>query len=312
MSLNMKLIEKPFEQIKDFTSHIPNKLSSFLPPGVRPFLGNPPSWFYKILAAQIDYYKPNVILNHAIIEVNCKFLKTIKSQVDLLVGQHAATQLPESDDLNCYDLFLSSFPPTLEWLRKRRIPAELLRLGFEPNILPRLKNEEKIFDVTFIGSLFSVHSSRISLLERLCDEFESMKIWGPKMRYSFSKSSIRRCYAGEAWGLDMFQIIRNSKIAINHHGDIPPFANNMRLFEATGVGTLLLTDWKENLHEMFEPGKEIVAYHDAEECIELIKYYLEHEKERETIASAGQRRTLMEHSYSNRMQEFLEIIKNYI
>ena len=42
------------------------------------------------------------------------------------------------------------------------------------------------------------------------------------------------------------------------------YANNMRLYEATGVGALLVTDWKENLGEMFEPGKEVVAYRSPE------------------------------------------------
>ena len=31
----------------------------------------------------------------------------------------------------------------------------------------------------------------------------------------------------------------------------------MRLFEATGAGTLLITDWKVNLHNVFELGKEV-------------------------------------------------------
>jgi spore maturation protein CgeB len=82
----------------------------------------------------------------------------------------------------------------------------------------------------------------------------------------------------------------------------------MRLYEATGVGTLLITDWKENLHELFEPGKEVIAYRTPEECGELIQYYLEHEVEREAIARAGQERTLREHTYYQRMQELVDII----
>ena len=42
----------------------------------------------------------------------------------------------------------------------------------------------------------------------------------------------------------------------------------MRLYEATGVGTLLVTDYKDNLHEMFIPGKEVVVYRDADEAVE--------------------------------------------
>ena len=110
----------------------------------------------------------------------------------------------------------------------------------------------------------------------------------------------------------MYQILRDSKVTLNHHGNIPPYANNCRLYEATGVGTLLITDWKVNLHEMFEPGKEVVAYRSPEECAELIQYYLEHDDEREAIARAGQQRTLREHTYYQRMQELVEIVRKYL
>ena len=117
---------------------------------------------------------------------------------------------------------------------------------------------------------------------------------------------------GQAWGRDMYRILYNSKITLNHHGDIAPYANNCRLYEATGTGTLLITDWKVNLHEMFEIGTEVVAYRTPEECAELIQYYLEHEDERETIAKAGQQRTLREHTYYHRMQELIDIVYKYL
>jgi len=75
------------------------------------------------------------------------------------------------------------------------------------------------------------------------------------------------------------------------------------------MGTLLITDWKANLREMFEPGRDVIAYHTFEECAELIKYYLEHEKEREAIAKAGQQRTLREHTYYHRVRELLDILR---
>jgi spore maturation protein CgeB len=123
---------------------------------------------------------------------------------------------------------------------------------------------------------------------------------------------IRRSYVGPAWGREMFQVLRNSLLTLNHHGDLRPFANNMRLFEATGVGTLLITDWKENLHEMFEPGKEVIAYRTSEECAELVRYYLEHEDEGTEIARAGQQRTLREHTYYQRVQELVDIVEGHL
>jgi hypothetical protein len=271
-----------------------------------------PDWFYDILAAQIKHYKPDILLNQSMDGIRCGFLEEVKPCVKLLIGQHAATQLSESEDWNVYDLVISSFPPTLEWFRRHNVPAELHRLGFDERILAALKNQEgDPIPVSFVGSLEDIHQSRFELLGRLSEKVP-LKIWGPTPSLGFSQSTLAKCYMGTAWGSDMYKILRRSLVTINHHGNVPAYANNMRLYEATGVGTLLVTDWKENLHEMFEPGKEVIAYRSPEECAELIQYYSEHEREREEIARAGQQRTLSEHTYQNRMQELLDIIHKYI
>lgn len=112
------------------------------------------------------------------------------------------------------------------------------------------------------------------------------------------------------FGLDMFQVLRNSKITLNIHADSSFFyASNMRLFEATGVGTCLLTDWKVNLHELFEPDKEVVVYKSADECVEKVKWLLRYPKKLEEIAFAGQTRTMKDHTYAQRGWQFDEIIK---
>jgi spore maturation protein CgeB len=86
----------------------------------------------------------------------------------------------------------------------------------------------------------------------------------------------------------------------------------MRLYESTGVGTMLLTDYKDNLHTLFGVDTEVAVYHNAQDCLGKIDYYLTHEKERQQLAEAGQHRTLNEHTYHHRMQEFVEIIKPYL
>jgi hypothetical protein len=287
-----------------------------LRPLVRPVLKSLSSqdpWLYDILAAQIKYSKPDILLNDSMNSISSQFLREMKPHVRFLMGQHAATKLSEENDYSSYDLILSSFPPTLDWFHHKGIPAEMIRLGFEPKVLSYLKPEDRTFGVTFLGSFFAgIHSSRAALLESLCDRIEEIRVWGTGIDQLSFTSPIRRCYMGQAWGREMYQILRKSKITLNHHGDIAPYANNMRLYEATGVGTLLITDWKENLHEMFEPGKEVVGYKSPEECLELIQYYLGHHEERETIADAGQERTLKEHTYYQRMQELVAIVRKYL
>ncbi len=281
----------------------------------RPVLGSlnsKPTWFYDILAAQIKHYKPDILLNQVTASISSHFLREMKPYVRVLVGQHAATRLPDSEDWGCYDLVVSSFPPTVDRFRQKGIPAELHRLGFEPRVFSYLKENQEPIEISFIGSFFQhVHSSRVTFLETVCAQFD-IKTWGPSVSHISPNSPILRCYNGQAWGRYMYQILHDSKITLNHHGDIEPYANNHRLYEATGVGALLITDYKDNLHEMFQSGKEVVAYRSAEECAELIQYYLEHDEERKAIARAGQERTLKEHTYYYRMQELVDIVEKYL
>jgi hypothetical protein len=115
------------------------------------------------------------------------------------------------------------------------------------------------------------------------------------------------------FGLEMFQCLYNSKVTFNNHINISSqSASNMRLFEATGVGTCLLTDWKPNLHELFEPDYEVVTYRSVEECIEKVKWLLDHPQESEAIAKAGQLRTLKDHTFAQRSIQLDKIIKQNI
>lgn len=268
------------------------------------------SCFYDILAAQIKHYQPDVLLTLDM-DISLEFFRQIKSDVRLLVGQHAAMPLSDEKDWSIYDLVISSFPPTVEWFRRRDIPVALIRWCCDPGVPGRLTNTEKTIPVSFVGSFFDVHQSRTSLLEQLAGTLP-LQVWGLMPKNGLKDSPLARCYRGTAWGVDMFNVLAQSQITLNHHGNTPLYANNMRLYEATVVGALLVTDWKQNLHEMFEPGKEVIAYRNAEECGELIQYYLAHEDERRSIAAAGQHRTLREHTYYHRMQEFLDVVQEYL
>jgi hypothetical protein len=178
----------------------------------------------------------------------------------------------------------------------------LNRLGFDPSVLQSVGTLEREIPVSFVGSLTPHHASRLRLIEELACKTD-LAMWGRAGGVD-SKSPIWPRYRGEAWGRDMYEILARSKLTINQHIDIAEgFANNMRLYEATGMGALLITDWKSNIAEIFEPGKEVICYHDAEECIELIRYFLANEPEREKIAKAGQDRVLKDHNYKNRVIE---------
>ena len=139
-----------------------------------------------------------------------------------------------------------------------------------------------------------------------------VQVWTDSLAGIPETSPIRRAWVGAAWGREMYGVLARSRITLNHHGDVGPFANNLRLYEATGMGALLITDAKDNLAEMFVPGEEVVDYRDVAECAELIRYYLDNEPERARIAAAGKARTLRDHTWAVRMQELVEILQPYL
>ena len=265
-------------------------------------------WLAKVLAAQIEHYKPDVLLNQAMDSLSPRFLRGMKGH-RFLVGEHAATTLPRSEDYACYDLVVSSVPTTVAAFRDRGVPAESLRLGFDPAWLACTNTAARTVDGSFVGSFYGVHTGRAALVDLLCRRVPSMKVWAPAI--DELPPSIRAAHQGPAWGREMYRVLACSKVTVNHHGDLFPYANNQRLYEATGLGALLLTDWKANLGEMFEPGTEVVTYRSADECADLLQYYLEHGAERQTIADAGRRRTLAQHTYAQRMAELVDVIERY-
>lgn len=106
------------------------------------------------------------------------------------------------------------------------------------------------------------------------------------------------------FGLTMYDLIRRSKICLNIHMDRScGSACNMRLFEATGMGTCLMTDTASNMRDLFEPDREVVTFESMEECIEKRNYLRDHEEARRQIALAGQKRTLRDHTMDRRARQ---------
>jgi spore maturation protein CgeB len=115
------------------------------------------------------------------------------------------------------------------------------------------------------------------------------------------------------FGLEMFKALAHAKISFNIHGDVAgEYAANVRLFEVTGVGSCLLTDWKKNIHELFESDTEIVTYRSPDECVEKVQWLLDHKEECSAIARKGQKRTLRDHNYNKRAEQLHEIILKHL
>ena len=267
----------------------------------------------RIAEAQVEYYDPDVVVIFEWSPLGDTFVRRIKSPKRFIVGQ-LASNLPPNRTFSDYDLILSSWPPLIEYFRKRGISAEPLALGFDDRVLDRLDHSQQRYDVTFVGGLGTVHSRRVKWLESILREVD-LDIFGYGHDGTAEGSLIRRKHRGPVWGRSMYDTLHRSRITLNMHGsitvghrDVNNLANNMRLFEATGVGTCLVTDAKDNMVDLFKPETEVVTYRDDAECVEKIRHLLSHEDHRSAIARAGQQRTLRDHTNAHRVKELLDIV----
>jgi len=264
-----------------------------------------------ILEAQIKKVKPDVLYLQNLSYCPPDFLKRMKEYARFVVGQ-IACPLPPREYLNNFDLILTSFPHYVERFRKIGIESEYFKISFEPAILGKIDASDRNYSCTFVGGISHAHKKGMVLLEELACKVE-IAFFGYGAETLDKDSPILPKHHGEVWGLDMYRSLMSSRITINRHIDVAEnYANNMRLYEATGCGAMLITDYKDNLDELFEVGKEVVAYRTIDELIELISYYSVNQDQREVIAKAGQERTLSEHTYYKRMGELIDIIGNYI
>jgi spore maturation protein CgeB len=296
------------------------------------------NWLFPITGAQVKDFRPDLLIVADYSTVTAAFLRHLRDvcpSLRLVLGWCGA---PYSDGsvFGEWDVVLSCVPELVMHFRETGHRSRHVNHGFEPRVLDKLgaREDAPVADFVFIGSLVKserFHLEREKLLSRLVQKTD-LQIWsevGPSQPSRLRRAARRFLRGGAAvstqsavdariarrarpplFGLDMFRQLRAGRVALNTHIDISTrSASNMRLFEATGVGACLLTDWKENLGELFEPDTEVVAYRDAEECVEKVKYLLGHESRRRDIAAAGQRRTLRDHTFASRAAVIDAIIR---
>jgi len=215
--------------------------------------------------------------------------------------------------------FIGSFLPGKKFHHMRiKLVEYIVNRNVDLSIWSDIAN--KSVDESFINRAASRIRAMLSASYRCINDWdkainykEHIDAW--KLHYAFQPHVIDQQFARIAkpavYGLGMYQQLHNSLMTLNTHiGISQQYASNMRLFEATGVGTCLLTEKQKSLTELFEPDTEVITYSSREEAVEKIRYILTHDAERQSIAKAGQKRTLREHTFDIRAQQLDEIIRS--
>lgn len=109
-------------------------------------------------------------------------------------------------------------------------------------------------------------------------------------------------------GLEIFQIYNRSKININITLHCIESGIPQRVFDVLASGGFLITNYQREIEELFEIGNDLVVYHDEDELISLVDYYIQHEDERRRIAINGQKKVFQKHGYENRFKEIYRVV----
>lgn len=258
-----------------------------------------------ILDLQIEHYNPDVIVFQDLnLTAGVNFMLERR-----ITAAQCSCAIP--DNFVPVDVIFSSFRHHVECFQRMGIRSVYLQLAFEPSVLSGDQPTRDI-DISFVGGVGrDLHWRQgTDTLEVIAEAFRERFHWyGYGLDRLPADSALRACYRGEAWGKDMYSVYRRSRVVVNRHGEIAQgFANNLRMYEATGTGALLLTD---NETDLFEQD-EIVRYSSPADAVEKIRYYLSHEDERRLIAWKGQSKTLRDHTYTQRMKVVSETLKEML
>lgn len=182
-----------------------------------------------------------------------------------------------------------------EMFEKEGMASKWLVQGIWPGIDNKPSGRKRYeHEISFLGSIDSLHErsgGRISLLRELYSAGHTL--------------NLEPAYSTEASAVYFL-----SRINLGHAHSPDIGENSVRDFKIMGSGGFLLTQWYRGIEEYMNIGVEMDCYKSIDECLDKVKYYLEHEEEREKIAQTGYEACHDRHKYSDRLKTMINDYKN--
>jgi spore maturation protein CgeB len=287
---------------------------------------------YGELMGEVEAFRPNLHIVYGGARLSPTLIRRIQKEGVFNVLWHPSVfpdpPLEVVEQAKVYDAFFTIAEGRVDRFRAAGVAsAEWLPEGMEPSIYEYhtvSQTDREVFrcDIALVGKLESdnpAYMERWKLVRRIVDEGFDIKWWGPRLQRKIGTfvlglllSKVSRAYGGRfVWNETYAKAVHLSKIFIAR--DAYPhirLSMSSRAFTAMGLGAFYLTFPTDGIEEMFEPDKELVLFRSSDEMVDKIRYYLEHDEERERIAAAAQARVLAEHTYEHRFRHMLEVIQN--
>ena len=268
----------------------------------------------EIVAKQVTHFRPDILYTTNVQDFDTAFTSTLAPRPAVISGWRGFPVEPPTD-LSDYDLILTSFDRVFheaEAIGAKHI--ERFHPGFPADHPVASEPRDIKWDVVFSGSVTPRHLWRIKVINHMA-QLSMDPVHGFSLGLFMADDSIfppqvQALNHGAVWAHDMYRTLRSAKVVVNV--DIDAFANqppNMRLIEATGAGTCLLTPFHPQLEEFFEPGEEVETFRNETELFSKLQFLLANPDHAARIAAAGQARCLKDHALENRADWFERLMK---
>jgi len=142
------------------------------------------------------------------------------------------------------------------------------------------------FDVVFVGHYENDH--RVEYLGRIAESAYSFGLFGPDWDRAPSVAWLNKYYPVRPLCSDLYrETLSAAKIALCFLSTLNRDTYTRRCFEIPAMGVFMLCEYSYDLSKLFEDGVDAVFFHNPQDMMRKIEYYLEHEAEREAIAKSG-------------------------
>ncbi len=207
----------------------------------------------------------------------------------------------------------------IPFYRDLGIPAFHLEFGYNPSLEPpaselpdpRYNHDLVLVANTYDEPIFRKKTIQVivrPLIENGYDLVLCGKGW-EKASCLNSKLLSKINYLGPIPFEDTFRAYKSAKITLNLQNQNQHKTQvTLRTFEIMGCGGFQLTARIPALNRLFIDRYHLVMSSSSKETLELVDYYLDHEKERQTIAKNGQAEVLSKHKYDKKAAYLLSCL----
>lgn len=229
-----------------------------------------------------------------------------------------------------FNLFYTNAIGSLDGYKQIGVQAKLLPFAADPTFHRPLRNLKKT-DLVVVGGL---RPERVRLVEAMRASNLKVRCYGdgwpipapepaghlpgflgklfPKIAFRSNQNKGGQPLSTEVHGEDHVVAINSGTVYLSFARTMAGFTNvKVGVFEAAACGACILVQDFSEIHEYFEPGKEIVTYTSEADAVAKAHHLCRNRRTASQIGEAARRRVLLEHSWEHRWQNVLKDINDF-